>query len=148
MIVTSVVAFGLNRALSSLLYGKSDDIDFEKPLTNLVWITSILSIIVTFIVSKIQIGHLPNDLWLTLSAIISCGSTLGAALIPEIYEDFSLVPKSQHVATKQWLPQKEGGPSLKYPLQDFVAGNFSAFLEGDPLSSFSCFPLSTSHNIF
>ncbi|MBN8544749.1 MAG: sodium-translocating pyrophosphatase [Ignavibacteria bacterium] len=126
MIVTSVVAFGLNRALSSLLYGNSDDIDFEKPLTNLVWITSILSIIVTFIVSKIQIGHLPNDLWLTLSAIISCG-TLGAALIPEFTKIFTST-KSKHVA-EIVAASKEGGPSLNI-LSGFVAGNFSAFWKG------------------
>lgn len=126
MIVTSIVAFGINRYLSTALFGKKDEIDFEKPLTNLVWITSILSIIVTFIISKVLIGHLPNDLWITLSVIISCG-TLGAALIPEFTKIFTST-KSKHVA-EIVAASKEGGPSLNI-LSGFVAGNFSAFWKG------------------
>ncbi len=126
MIITSIVAFGLNRAISSLVYGKTDDLDFEKPLTNLVWITSILSIVVTFLISKVLIGHLPDNLWVTLSVIISCG-TLGAALIPEFTKIFTST-KSKHVA-EIVAASREGGPSLNI-LSGFVAGNFSAFWKG------------------
>lgn len=88
MIITSIVSFGLNRAISQVKYSQKDDIDFEHPLTSLVWITSIVSIIATFVVSALMIGHLPNNLWLILSIVISCG-TLGAALIPEFTKIFT-----------------------------------------------------------
>ncbi|NUN10858.1 MAG: sodium-translocating pyrophosphatase [Ignavibacteriaceae bacterium] len=126
MIITSVVAFWVNGAYSRIRYSGTDDLDFEAPLTSLVWITSILSIIVTFVVSKMLIGHLPNDLWLTLSIIISCG-TLGAALIPEFTKIFTS-PKSKHV--KEIVSaSREGGASLTI-LSGLVAGNFSAFWKG------------------
>lgn len=126
MIITSVVAYFINGAVSSVRYKGKDDIDFEEPLTVLVWITSILSIIVTFVVSKWLIGNLPNDLWLTLSIIISCG-TLGAALIPEFTKIFTS-PKSGHV--KEIVDASaEGGASLTI-LSGFVAGNMSAFWKG------------------
>jgi K(+)-stimulated pyrophosphate-energized sodium pump len=126
MVVTSITAFYINKLLSKALYEKKDDIDFERPLTNLVWITSILSIIVTFIASYIMIGDLPNSLWLTLSIIISCG-TLGAALIPEFTKIFTS-PKSKHV-NEVVTASKEGGASLNI-LSGLVAGNFSAFWQG------------------
>src|SRR5574344_2463960 len=84
MVITSVVSFWINKGISKIKYGKSDELDFEKPLTNLIWITSILSIIVTFFVSYFLIGDLSNgSLWWKLALIISCG-TIGAAVIPEI----------------------------------------------------------------
>ncbi len=126
MIITSIVSFWVNKAISMAIYSKKDDIDFEKPLTSLVWITSILSMIVTFIVSKIVIGDLPGNLWLTLSIIISCG-TLGAALIPEFTKIFTS-PKSKHV-DEIVTASKEGGASLTI-LSGLVAGNFSAFWQG------------------
>ncbi len=126
MVFTSIGAYYINRFLSNFLYSKKDDFDFEKPLTNLVWITSILSIIVTFIASYWQLSHLPNDLWLTLSIIISCG-TLGAALIPEFTKIFTS-PKSKHVA-EVVTASREGGSSLTI-LSGLVAGNFSAFWKG------------------
>lgn len=126
MIVTSVVSFWINGALSKAKYDKADDLDFEKPLTSLVWITSILSIIVTFIVSYFTIKDLPNDLWITLSVIISAG-TLGAALIPEFTKIFTS-PKSTHV-NEVVEASKKGGPSLNI-LSGLVAGNFSAFWKG------------------
>jgi K(+)-stimulated pyrophosphate-energized sodium pump len=126
MIITSIVAFWINKALSNARYSKKDDIDFEKPLTSLVWITSILSMIVTFIISKVLIGNLPGNLWLTLSIIISCG-TLGAALIPELTKIFTS-PKSKHV-DEIVTASKEGGASLTI-LSGLVAGNFSAFWQG------------------
>jgi K(+)-stimulated pyrophosphate-energized sodium pump len=126
MVVTSIGAFYLNNFISNVLFSKKDDLDFEKPLTNLVWITSILSIAVTFIASKIMIGDLPNNLWLILSVIISFG-TLGGALIPEFTKIFTS-PKSRHVQ-EVVTAGREGGPSLTI-LSGLVAGNFSAFWQG------------------
>ena len=126
MVITSITAFYINKLISNTLYSKKDDLDFERPLTNLVWITSILSIIVTFIASYFMIGDLGNNLWLTLSIIISCG-TLGAALIPEFTKIFTS-PKSKHV-NEVVTASKEGGASLNI-LSGLVAGNFSAFWQG------------------
>lgn len=126
MIVTSIVSFYINGAISNAKYGKVDDLDFEKPLTSLVWITSILSIIVTFIVSYLTIADLGNNLWITLSTIISAG-TLGAALIPEFTKLFTS-PKSSHV-NEVVEASKQGGSSLNI-LAGLVAGNFSAFWKG------------------
>ncbi|MFA6597533.1 MAG: sodium-translocating pyrophosphatase [Ignavibacteriaceae bacterium] len=126
MIITSIVAFGVNRVVSQIRYGKKDEFDFEAPLTSLVWITSILSILVTFGTSSLLIGHLPNNLWLTLSIIISCG-TLGAALIPEFTKIFTS-PKSKHV-NEIVSASREGGASLTI-LSGLVAGNFSALWMG------------------
>ena len=126
MIVTSIASFYINGIWAKAKYGKEEDIDFEKPLTSLVWITSIVSIIVTFVISKVMIGHLPDNLWMTLSIIISCG-TLGAALIPEFTKIFTS-PKSNHV-NEVVTASREGGSSLTI-LSGLVAGNFSAFWTG------------------
>ena len=126
MIATSIVSFWINGAITKAKYTNVDDLDFEKPLTSLVWITSILSIVVTFIVSYITIGDLPNNLWISLSVIISAG-TLGAALIPEFTKLFTS-PKSTHVA-EVVEASKQGGASLNI-LSGLVAGNFSAFWKG------------------
>lgn len=128
MVITSVVAFWINKAVSNTLYGNKEDLDFEAPLTHLVWITSILSIIVTFIVSYIMIPNINGntDMWWILSLIISCG-TLGAAIIPEFTKLFTS-PKSSHVQ-EIVNAGKEGGASLVI-LSGFVAGNFSAFWKG------------------
>ncbi|HMQ98115.1 MAG TPA: sodium-translocating pyrophosphatase [Ignavibacteria bacterium] len=126
MIITSIGSFYINGIWAKAKYGKDEDIDFEKPLTSLVWITSILSMIVTFVISKVLIGHLPDNLWLTLSIIISCG-TLGAALIPEFTKIFTS-PKSRHV-NEVVTASREGGSSLTI-LSGLVAGNFSAFWIG------------------
>jgi K(+)-stimulated pyrophosphate-energized sodium pump len=128
MVITSVCSFWINGFISKALYGKKEDIDFERPLTNLIWITSILSIIVTFIASKLIIPDLNGDTnsWWVLSSIISCG-TLGAALIPEFTKIFTS-PKSLHV--KEIVRAgREGGASLVL-LSGLVAGNFSAFWKG------------------
>ena len=127
-IVTSVIAYYINNFVSKLFYGKKDELDFEAPLTNLVWITSILSIIGTYIASYLLIGELHGntDLWWILATIISCG-TFGAAVIPEITKIFTS-PKSLHV--KEVVKASEqGGASLNI-LSGFVAGNFSAFWTG------------------
>ena len=126
MVVTSIVAFYVNKVFTNAKYHDDLDLDFEKPLTNLVWITSILSIGVTFAVSYFMLGSLANNLWLTLSIIISCG-TLGAALIPEFTKIFTS-PKSGHV-NEIVTASREGGASLNI-LSGLVAGNFSAFWQG------------------
>jgi Inorganic pyrophosphatase len=133
MVITSIVSFYINKGFSKALYDKKEDMDFEKPLTNLVWITSILSIIVTFAASYFMIGRPGTavadksaNLWLILSAIISCG-TLGAALIPEFTKIFTS-PKSAHVQEVVKM-SREGGPSLNI-LSGLIAGNMSAFWQG------------------
>jgi K(+)-stimulated pyrophosphate-energized sodium pump len=128
MIATSIGAFWINGFLSKAKYGGKLDIDFEAPLTNLVWITSVLSIIVTFVASYFLIYDLDsaNNLWWVLSTIISCG-TIGGALIPEVTKFFTS-PKSAHVQ-EVVSAGKEGGASLTI-LSGFVAGNFSAFWMG------------------
>jgi len=126
MIITSILAFGINRGLSQVLYAKKDEIDFEQPLTALVWITSIISIIMTFVVSYFLIGNMPNNLWVILSVVISCG-TLGGALIPEFTKFFTST-KSEHV-DEIVSSSKTGGASLNI-LSGLVAGYFSAFWMG------------------
>lgn len=126
MVVTSIVAFWINGAITNAKYKDADDMDFEKPLTNLVWITSILSIVVTFAASYFMIGDMPYNMWITLSIIISAG-TLGAALIPEFTKLFTS-PKSIHV-NEVVEASKKGGASLNI-LSGLVAGNFSAFWQG------------------
>ncbi len=126
MVITSIVSYWINGAITKAKYSNVDELDFEKPLTSLVWITSLLSIVVTFIASYYLIGDLDNNLWITLSIIISAG-TLGAALIPEFTKLFTS-PKSIHV--KEVVEaSKEGGASLNI-LSGLVAGNFSAFWQG------------------
>lgn len=132
MVITSVAAFYINRAFSESRFGDSDDFDFEQPLTSLVWITSILSIAGTFIVSYFLLGptsQAPPELqsmWFVLASIISFG-TLGAALIPEFTKIFTS-PNSSHVA-EVVKASREGGASLNI-LSGLVAGNFSAFWIG------------------
>ncbi len=126
-IVASVLAYYINGAIAKMRYGKSDDLDFEQPLTSLVWITSILSIIGTFCASYFMLAsNLPGLTWLALAIIISCG-TLGAALIPELTKIFTS-PKSKHVH-EVVTASEQGGPSLNI-LSGLVAGNFSGFWTG------------------
>lgn len=126
MIVTSVVAYWINGAIDTVVYSKATKFNFESPLTHLIWLTSILSILMTFGVSYWQLAHLGNNLWLVLSIIISCG-TLGAALIPEFTKIFTS-PHATH--TKEVVrASREGGASLTI-LSGLVAGNFSAFWIG------------------
>ena len=126
MIITSIVAYLINKGVSTSMFAGKEKIDFELSLTMLVWFTSILSIIVTFAVSYWQIGHLPHNLWFTLSIIISCG-TLAAALIPELVKVFT---SSKSIHCREVVTSaREGGASLGI-LSGFVAGNFSAFWIG------------------
>ncbi|RXP45208.1 sodium-translocating pyrophosphatase [Lutibacter sp. HS1-25] len=126
MIVTSIVSFWINGAITKERFSNVYEMDFEVPLTTLVWITSILSIVVTFIASYFLIGDIGENLWIVLSVIISSG-TLGAALIPEFTKLFTS-PKSIHVQ-EVVEASKEGGASLNI-LSGLVAGNFSAFWQG------------------
>jgi K(+)-stimulated pyrophosphate-energized sodium pump len=126
MVVTSIFSYWINNMLTKSKYSNVDDMDFEQPLTSLVWITSVLSIIVTFAASYVMIGDMPHNLWLVLSIIISAG-TLGAALIPEFTKLFTS-PKSTHV-NEVVEASKKGGASLNI-LSGLVAGNFSAFWQG------------------
>ena len=126
MIVTSVVAYWINGIADRIYAAKTEKFDFEKPLTNLVWLTSILSIAMTFGVSHWLLGGLEGNLWLVLSCIISCG-TLGAALIPEFTKIFTS-PKAKHTE-EVVTASREGGASLTI-LSGIVAGNFSAFWIG------------------
>ncbi len=126
MIVTSVVAYWINGVADRIYAAKTSKFDFEKPLTNLVWLTSILSIVMTFGVSKWLLSDMGGNLWLILSAIISCG-TLGAALIPEFTKIFTS-PKAKHTE-EVVTASREGGSSLTI-LSGIVAGNFSAFWIG------------------
>lgn len=128
MVITSICAYWINGFICNLTYKGREDLDFEMPLTNLVWITSILSIVVTFASSYFLIPDLNGntDMWWILSAIISCG-TLGAAIIPEFTKIFTS-PKSKHV-NEVVSAGREGGASLVI-LSGFVAGNFSAFWKG------------------
>lgn len=132
MVITSIVSFWLNQLLSIKLFAKKENIDFEKPLTKLVWISSVFSIIISYLISYLIIG--PTSLigqeyhsaWIIFASIISCG-TLGAALIPEFTKLFTST-KSKHV--KEIVSAgKKGGASLTI-LAGLVAGNFSAFWKG------------------
>jgi len=127
MLLSSSGAYFLNTAIASAKFKDADEMDFETPLTSLVWITSIVSIILTYVVSYYMIRPLGDGtLWWKLSSIISCG-TLAGALIPELVKVFTST-KSTHVKEVVKSAQ-EGGASLGI-LSGFVAGNFSAYWLG------------------
>jgi K(+)-stimulated pyrophosphate-energized sodium pump len=127
MVVTSGLSYLLNAALAKARYAAADKMNFEAPLTFLVWLTSILSVVATFVVSKLVIPDLGDGtLWWKLSAVITCG-TLAGAIIPEFVKVFTSVD-SRH--TKEVVTSsREGGPSLNI-LSGLVAGNFSAYWLG------------------
>ena len=128
MVVTSVASYWINGVICRGMYGQKDKFNFETPLTSLVWVSSIVSMVVTFIVSKALLGNMEGspDLWWTLSVIISCG-TLSAAIIPEFTKVFTSA-HSRHVS-EIVEASREGGASLTI-LSGLVAGNFSAFWKG------------------
>ncbi len=126
MILTSVVAYWFNNIAAKILFGNKDAFNFETPLTSLIWLTSGISILVTFGVSYVMIGDMDADLWWKLSVIISCG-TLAAALIPEFTKIFTSA-KSKHVE-EVVNASREAGASLNI-ISGIVAGNFSAFWQG------------------
>ncbi|HWC15681.1 MAG TPA: sodium-translocating pyrophosphatase [Terriglobales bacterium] len=128
MLVTSAVSYFINNVVARGRYGNSEHMNFEAPLTSLVWITSVLSIVATFIISKLIIPELGGDtsLWWKLSLIISCG-TLAGAVIPELVKVFTSMD-SRHV-NEVVTSSKEGGASLNI-LSGLVAGDFSAYWLG------------------
>ncbi len=128
MLVSSSGSYFINNIIARGRYGNKDTFNFEAPLTSLVWITSIVSIALTFIISKAIIPTLGGDdtLWWKLSTIISCG-TLAGAVIPELVKVFTSVD-SKHVKEVVTSAQ-EGGASLGI-LSGFVAGNFSCYYLG------------------
>ncbi|HEV2105622.1 MAG TPA: sodium-translocating pyrophosphatase [Candidatus Eisenbacteria bacterium] len=123
MIFTSVVSYLVNAAIARARNTGRDKIDFEAPLTSLVWTCSLVSIAVTFAASRWMLAGLGGDLWITLSVIISCG-TLAAAVIPEFTKVFTSA-HSRHVQEIVGA-SREGGSSLNI-LSGLVAGNFSVF---------------------
>ena len=126
MILTSTGSYILNKALSKVWYGGAEKFNFEAPLTHLVWITSLVSILVTFGVSYMLLAELSPSLWWRLATIISCG-TIAGALIPEFTKIFTS-SKSKHVQ-EIVTASREGGASLTI-LSGLVAGNFAAFWKG------------------
>jgi K(+)-stimulated pyrophosphate-energized sodium pump len=130
MILTSLVSYFINQAITMAKYGNVKKFNFEHPLTSLVWITSAISIIVTFWASYALLGDLPDpkyaSLWWALAIIISCG-TIAGALIPEFTKVFTST-SSRHVQ-EVVASARQGGASLDI-LSGFVAGNMSAFWEG------------------
>jgi K(+)-stimulated pyrophosphate-energized sodium pump len=128
MIVASGLSYLVNEAVTKSRYANADKMNFEAPLTSLVWVTSIVSVILTFVVSYLVIPHLggSDSLWWKLSTIISCG-TLAGAIIPEAVKIFTST-ESQHVE-EVVTASREGGPSLNV-LAGLTAGNFSAYWMG------------------
>jgi K(+)-stimulated pyrophosphate-energized sodium pump len=127
MVVASGVSYLINAAIAKSRYANADKMNFEAPLTFLVWLTSILSVVLTFIVSKAMIPDLGDgSLWWKLSAVITCG-TLAGAIIPEFVKIFTST-ESRHVR-EVVTSSREGGPSLNI-LSGLVAGNFSAYWLG------------------
>ncbi len=128
MIITSGFSYFLNEAIAKAKYGEADEFNFEKPLTSLVWVTSIVSIGVTYLASYLMIPDLAGDttLWWKLSTIITCG-TLAGAVIPELVKVFTST-ESAHVK-EVVTASREGGASLNI-LAGLIAGNFSAYWMG------------------
>ncbi len=128
MVVSSGLSYLINAALAKAKYGTAPKMDFEAPLTVLVWLTSVVSIAATYLVSYLMIPDLNGDssLWWKLSSVITCG-TLAGALIPELVKVFTSM-NSTHVK-EIVAASEEGGASLTI-LSGFVAGNMSAFWLG------------------
>jgi K(+)-stimulated pyrophosphate-energized sodium pump len=130
MLVASALAYFVNGAIAKARFDNADKMNFESPLTSLVWITSLVSIGMTYVISYLIVPVLgPNDdttLWWKLATIISCG-TLAGAIIPELVKVFTST-ESRHV-NEVVSSAKEGGASLGI-LSGFVAGNFSAYYLG------------------
>ncbi len=127
MVIASVGSYLINEAIAKSRYQDVDKMNFEAPLTFLVWLTSIVSLVLTFVVSYLLIPNLGDGtLWWKLSAIISCG-TLAGAVIPELVKIFTST-ESRHVR-EIITASREGGPSLNI-LSGLTAGNFSAYWMG------------------
>lgn len=127
MVLTSVVSYFINQIIAKAKYGNADKMNFEAPLTSLVWLTSLLSVGVTYAASFFLVKDLGDgSLWWKLSTIISCG-TLAGAIIPELTKIFTSTD-SAHVR-EVVTSSKEGGASLNV-LSGLVAGNFSGYWMG------------------
>jgi K(+)-stimulated pyrophosphate-energized sodium pump len=128
MLVSSAASYFINGAIAKAKYSNANEMNFEHPLTSLVWITSIVSIVLTYLISSLIIPSLGGDAsqWWKLATIISCG-TLAGAVIPELVKVFTSV-NSRHVREVVKSAQ-EGGASLGI-LSGFVAGNFSGYYLG------------------
>jgi K(+)-stimulated pyrophosphate-energized sodium pump len=128
MIVTSGLSYFVNAAYTKVKYATADKMDFEAPLTTLVWLTSLVSIALTYVVSYLMIPNLSGDptLWWKLSTVITCG-TLAGAVIPELVKVFTSM-HSAHVR-EVVTSSRQGGASLNI-LSGLVAGNFSAYWLG------------------
>ena len=130
MIVASGLSFLMNEAAVKARFGTADKMNFEKPLTQLVWVTSLVSVAMTYVVSNLLIPSLgsaaDNSLWWKLSTIITCG-TLAGAIIPEVVKVFTST-ESAHVR-EVVTSSREGGASLNI-LSGLTAGNFSAYWMG------------------
>ncbi|MGD9633610.1 MAG: sodium-translocating pyrophosphatase [Pirellulales bacterium] len=127
MVITSVVAYAVNQAIAHAKYSEADHMDYEAPLTSLVWLTSIISVGVTYAASYLLIREIGDGtVWWKLSTIITCG-TLAGAIIPECVKAFTST-SSGHVK-EVVASSREGGASLNI-LSGFIAGNFSAYWMG------------------
>jgi K(+)-stimulated pyrophosphate-energized sodium pump len=128
MIIASGASYLINEAIARGRYRTVDEMNFEAPLTSLVWLTSLVSVAATYIVSYLLIPNIGGDptLWWKLSTVITCG-TLAGAIIPELVKIFTST-ESSHVA-EVVTSSREGGASLNI-LSGFVAGNFSAYWLG------------------
>ena len=128
MIIASAVSYFINDAIAKARFRNVEKMNFEVPLTTLVWLTSIVSIAITYVVSSLVIPNVGGDttLWWKLSTVITCG-TLAGAIIPEFVKVFTSM-HSRHVQ-EVVTSSKQGGASLNI-LSGFVAGNFSAYWLG------------------
>ncbi|HET9218827.1 MAG TPA: sodium-translocating pyrophosphatase [Terriglobia bacterium] len=128
MVIASALSYFINGAIAKSRYLNADKFNYEAPLTMLVWLTSAVSVVITYIVSYLLIPNLAGDstLWWKLSTIITCGTVAGA-LIPELVKVFTST-ESRHVR-EVVTSSREGGPSLNI-LSGLVAGNFSAYWLG------------------
>jgi K(+)-stimulated pyrophosphate-energized sodium pump len=127
MIVSSLASYAINQAIAGAKYANADKMNFETPLTSLVWITSITSIVLTFVLSYLLVPNLGDGtMWYKLAAVISCG-TLAGALIPEVVKSFTST-NSRHVK-EVVIAAREGSAPLNI-LAGLTAGNFSAFWLG------------------
>ncbi|MGJ9611592.1 sodium-translocating pyrophosphatase [Actinotignum sp. GS-2025b] len=126
MIIASALAYGLNARLAATRYAQATTLNFEKPLSSLVWLTSIFCIACVYGISWLVLGGHDGALWLALATIVTCG-TLAGALIPELVKVFTSTT-SRHVR-EVVKSSRQGGASLNI-LSGVVAGNFSAFWLG------------------
>lgn len=126
MVVASGISYFINAAITRACYRDAAEMDFETPLTSLVWLTSVLCIACTFGTSAALIGDLPDGMWWKLSLIVSCG-TLAGALIPELVKVFTST-NARHTR-EVVVSSNQGGASLNI-LSGLVAGNFSGYWIG------------------